>query len=73
MLLTVSNSFVVAVDPGSWFVVRGSMLCVRGGSGGRVGGLPGCRAGQGRAEKKKLAGNNKSDVSVNRKKGGMCV
>ena len=48
-------------------------MCALGGSGGSVGGLPGCRAGQGRTEKKKLAGNNKSDVSVNRKKGGMCV
>ena len=34
--------------------------------------LPGCRAGQG-GKKKKPPGNNKSDVSVNRKKGGMCV
>ena len=70
MLLTVSNNVSVADLGFPGLGVRGHGGRVRGGSGGSVGGLPGCRAGQGR---KKPPGNNKSDVSVNRKKGGMCV
>ena len=67
MLLTVSNNVSVADLGFPGFGVRGCVVGVVG-----VAWLPGCRARQG-GEKKKPPGNNKSDVSVNRKKGGMCV
>ena len=70
LLLTVSNT----VSNVSEFGVRGSGVVLAWWQRGqqRGAGFPG--VGQGKAgEKEKPPGNNKSDVSVNRKKGGMCV
>ena len=70
MLLTVSNIVTNASD----LMVRGFDVVLAWWQRGqqRGAGFPG--VGQGKAgEKEKPPGNNKSDVSVNRKKGGMCV
>jgi len=50
----------------------GLVLCVRGGSGGSVGGLPGCMVWQG-GKKEKTGGQQQERREREQKEGGACA